>query len=89
MKILVGGLLEQQRRHLEAACPPNVTLRFVGSDKEPQTWAPAGRGCDVCIIVTNFCSHKHEETLRSAGCNVVRHSGGIKGLKALIAKLAE
>lgn len=88
MKVLVGGLLQQQRRHLEDCCPSNVDLRFVGSDKEPTIWASAAKNCDVCVLVTSFCSHKHEHAVRSVTSNIVRHPGGMKGLKALIQSIS-
>lgn len=89
MKILVGGLLESQQRHLKKACPENVELRFVGADRDPQVWRRMGKNCDICILITDFVNHKHGEAWAAAGCHVVRHTGGVSRLKELIAEIAQ
>lgn len=87
MKVLIGGLLPAQQRIIEAACPADIELRFVASDNDPRAWGRAGRHCDYCILITDFVSHKHSEGLEAAGCNVIRHTGGIARLKKLLLEL--
>ena len=87
MKVLIGGLLPAQQRIIEAACPVGIELRFVASDSDPRAWGRAGRHCDYCILITGFVSHKHSKGLEAAGCNVIRHTGGIARLKELLLEL--
>lgn len=89
MKVFIGGLLPAQQHIVEQACPPGVELRFAISDRGSYSWGQAGRNCDYCILVTGFVNHKHAEGLKAAGCNVIRHSGGITKLKKLINELAK
>lgn len=85
--MLIGGLLPTQQRIIEAACPAGIELRFVAADKDPRIWGRAGKHCDYCILITDFVSHKHVFRLEAAGCNVIRHTGGITRLKELLLKL--
>lgn len=87
MKVLIGGLLPTQQRAIEAACPSGIELRFVATDKDPRVWGRAGKRCDYCILITDFVGHKHGEGLEAAGCNVVRHTGGVTRLKKLLLEL--
>lgn len=87
MKILIGGLLPTQQRVIESACPAEVKLRFVTADKNPRSWALAGQHCDYCVLITGFVNHKHGERLKSTGCKVVYHTGGISKLKDLLQEL--
>lgn len=89
MKIFIGGLLPAQQHIVERDCPPGVELRFATSDRNSYSWGQAGKRCDYCILVTGFINHKHTEGLEAAGCNVIRHSGGITKLKQLIRELAK
>ena len=89
MKIFIGGLLPNQQRIIEAACHNGVELRFAASDKDPRSWARAGRHCDYCILVTDFVGHMHCQRLEAAGCNALRHVGGITRLKALLLELSK
>lgn len=85
--MLIGGLLPTQQRIVEAACPAGIELRFVAAGKDPRIWGRAGKHCDYCILITDFVSHKHGDGLGAAGCNVIRHAGGITRLKKLLLEL--
>lgn len=87
MKVLIGGLLPTQQRIIEAACPAGIELRFVAADKDPRIWGRAGKHCDYCILIADFVNHKHGKKLEAAGCNVIRHAGGITRLKKLLLEL--
>lgn len=87
-KLLIAGLLNSQAEEIKKDYAKLFDLRFWCSDESKEHLRTLAKNSEIAVGVTNFIGHPADALLKSLSPHYVRHSGGVKTLKATLAGLS-
>jgi hypothetical protein len=82
-KILIVGLLDDQRHHIEREFGDCFDFKYMGAEGSPATLKESLKHCAVVITMTGFISHWIDDTIKvsPAKDHFIRLSGGMTALR--------
>lgn len=86
-RVLVAGLLPSQAEEVRKSFSQVLDLRFWNTDESKEHLRALSRNCEIAVGVTNFLSHPADSLLKDLSPKYIRHSGGVKTLKATLQEL--
>lgn len=79
-KIMVVGLIGEQRNFIEKEFKDIFDLKFYDKDDNIQSLKERAINCDEIILMTKFISHKHQDLVKASGAPFSYCNGGISDL---------
>lgn len=86
-KVLIAGLLPAQAEEVKKDFSKLLDLKFWRSDESKDQLRALSKNCQVSVGMTNFMGHPADALLKDLSPRYIRHSGGIKTLKAALQEL--
>lgn len=86
-KVLIAGLLPAQAEEVKKDFGKILDLKFWRSDESKDQLRALSKNCQISVGMTNFMGHPADALLKDLSPKYIRHSGGIKTLKAALQEL--
>lgn len=86
--ILIGGLHPDQTKMIEKEFEGVADLRFVSADESNSVWKSRAANAQHTLLMVDFLSHKHIETVKATGVMPIILRGGLTKMRDKLMELS-